>query len=159
MEAAAHSIAAALAEESWDRLARSRLLPAQVEIALAAGDAASARAAASELSELATVYAGPAVVAGAALARGAVELAEGDAAAAAATLRGAVRLWTEASAPYERARTRLVLARALARTDERASAVAEVEAARASLEALGAHLALRHANELAAELETSRVGA
>ena len=159
IEAAADSIAAALAEESWDRLARSRLLPAQVEIALAVGDVATARAASSELSELAATYAGPALVAGAELAQGMVELAEGDATAAAATLRRAVRLWTEASAPYERAKTRLVLARALARTAERASALAEVEAARASLYALGARLELVHANELAGELRASPVRA
>lgn len=159
IQAAADSIATALAEESWDRLARSRLLPAQVEIALTAGDVATARAASSELSELAATYAGPAVVAGAELSQGKVELADGDAAVAAATLRRAVRLWTEASAPYERARTRLVLARAVAQTGQRASALTELQAARASLEALGGHLELSHANELADELRASRVGA
>ncbi len=159
VEAAGHSIAAALAEESWDRLARSRLLPAQVEIALAAGDVATARQASSELSELATVYAGPALVAGAALARGAVELADGDPAAAAATLRHAVRLWSDASAPYERARTRLALAQAFAQTGEYATALAEIEAARALLVTLGARRELARANELAGELQARRVRA
>jgi DNA-binding SARP family transcriptional activator len=159
IDAAADSIAAALAEESWNRLARSRLVLAQVEIAVAAGDVATARAASSELSELATTYAGPALVAGAELARGAVELADGDDAVATTTLRRAVRLWTEASAPYDGARTRLLLARALARMGERSNALAEVQAARVSLEALGAHLELQHANELADELQATRVRA
>jgi len=45
-EAARASIDGALADETWDRLARGRLLPAAVEIALAAGDVERARAAA-----------------------------------------------------------------------------------------------------------------
>jgi DNA-binding NarL/FixJ family response regulator len=47
-DAAAASIRAALVAETHDRLARARLCAAQVEIALAAGDAATARKAAAE---------------------------------------------------------------------------------------------------------------
>ena len=56
---AAASIAVALADESWDCLARARLLPAHVEIALADGDLETARSAAAELAEIATRYARP----------------------------------------------------------------------------------------------------
>jgi DNA-binding SARP family transcriptional activator len=44
------SITAALADETWDCLARARLLPAQVEIALAGGDVETASSAAAELA-------------------------------------------------------------------------------------------------------------
>ena len=43
VKAASSAINAAVAEETWDRWARARLLPAQVEIAIAAGDVAGAR--------------------------------------------------------------------------------------------------------------------
>ena len=54
---AAASIGAALAEVGWNNLARARLLPAQVEIALAADDIVTARSAVTELAELAAVFA------------------------------------------------------------------------------------------------------
>src|SRR5919201_6415534 len=68
----------ALADER-SRAGRSRLLPAAVEIAIAAGDLASARAAADELGELAKAFGTEASHACAHAARGAVLLAEGDA--------------------------------------------------------------------------------
>ena len=43
VKAAATAIDAAVAEQHWDRWARARLLPAQVEIAIAAGDVGPAR--------------------------------------------------------------------------------------------------------------------
>src|SRR3970040_392055 len=56
VKAAAAMIARALADESPDRLHRAHLLPAQVDIALAAGDAAAARSATEELGEIARAY-------------------------------------------------------------------------------------------------------
>src|SRR5688572_1121533 len=110
--AAAASIEDALADTS-DRLARARLLPAQVEIALAAGAVDSARSASAELDEVAGVYGSAALSAAAACARGALLLADGDARAAAEALADGTRLWREASAPYEGARARVLLAAAL----------------------------------------------
>src|SRR5439155_10038855 len=52
VEAAAVSIRTALQEETADRLRRARLLPVEVEIALATGDAERARAATVELEEI-----------------------------------------------------------------------------------------------------------
>lgn len=75
---AAASIGEALAEAGWNNLARARLLPAQVEIALADDDIATARSAVAELAELATVFASPAIPAAADSARGATLLAEGE---------------------------------------------------------------------------------
>ena len=142
------SIAAALADETWDCLVRARLLPAQVEIALADGDVETARSAAAELSEIATRYARPALAAAAECARATVRFAEGDPAMAAASLRRGIALWREAGAPYETARARLLLGEALERHGDRRHALVEFEAARAAFEALGAALDLQRAARL-----------
>ena len=61
VKSAAAAIDAALAEPSWDQWARARLLGAQVEIALAAGDPAHARSAADELARIVKDYPSPAL--------------------------------------------------------------------------------------------------
>ncbi len=61
--AATASIARAVDEKPWDRLARARLLPAQVEIALAAGDSRVAQAAVEELQRIADAYGSDALTA------------------------------------------------------------------------------------------------
>ena len=76
--AAVKAIDAAVGDETWDRLARTRLLPAQAEIAIAAGDVAKARRAVDELADIVAGYPSPALDAGARLAQGRVLLAEGD---------------------------------------------------------------------------------
>src|SRR4030095_9755665 len=78
VEAARTAIKSALADESRDRLARSHVLPAQVEIALAAGDLDGARAAAVELETIAAVYGTPLLEAAAQCMRGQIQLAVGD---------------------------------------------------------------------------------
>lgn len=107
---AAASIGAALAEAGWNNLARARLLPTQVEIALADDDIATARSAVIELAELAAVFASPAILAAADSAQGAVLLTDGDGAGAVECLRRAADLWRDANAPYDRARTRALVA-------------------------------------------------
>jgi tetratricopeptide (TPR) repeat protein len=150
--AAAASIAAALAEAGWNNLARARLLPAQVEIALAGDEIATARSAATELAELAAVFASPAILAAADTAQGAVLLVDGDGAGAVECLRRAADLWRDANAPYERARTRALLARALLEQGEASRARGELEAARAAFESLGAGLDLDGLDEFDARL-------
>ena len=125
----------------------ARLLPAQVEIALAADDGALARSAAAELAELAATFASPAIRASADAALGSVLLADGDAAGAVDCLRRSADLWRDAKAPYERARARALLARALQVQGESSRAQGELQAARSSFESLGAQLDL---NRLAA---------
>jgi ATP/maltotriose-dependent transcriptional regulator MalT len=147
---AATSIAAALAEESWDCLARARLLPAQVEIALADDEVEAARAAAAELAEIATRYARPALAAAAECAQARVLLAEGDPATAATTLRRGIARWRQAGAPYETARARLLLGEALERQGDRRRALVEFDAAGAAFESLGAALDLQRATRLLA---------
>jgi DNA-binding SARP family transcriptional activator len=157
---AAAAIAVIVADETADSLARGRLLPAQIEIALADRDIATARSAAAELSAIAARYARPALAAAAACAHGAVALASDDAANAADLLRRGIALWREAGAPYPAARARLLLGEALHRSGDLMQALAEVHAARATFEALGAKPDLDQAVRQAAtcESETGAAG-
>lgn len=135
-------------------LARLALLPARVEISLAAGDLATAKAASDELSALATRFLSSSGLAAAANARGAVLLAEGDPESARRELRESVRLWSEVDAPYEVARARLLLAEA-ERAGNPERAAMEAEAARAAFEALGAVPDARRAYALLTSLSGS----
>ena len=92
-----------------DRLQRARLLPAYIEIMLAAGDIQEARGACRELEEIAEKFDTGVLRAMAAQARGAVELAEGDAQAALGSLRRAFEVWRQVEAPYEAARVRVLM--------------------------------------------------
>ena len=75
-----------------------------------------------------------ALVAGAALARGRVRLAEGDAADAERCCSQAARLWNEIGAPYEAALARVVLAEALRAGGSEDQALLELEASRTIFE-------------------------
>lgn len=130
----------AVREETWDRLARARLLPAQAEIAIAAGDAAKARVAVDELDTIVAGYPSPALFAGNHLAQGRVLLAEGDPGAAAGQLRSAVQRWREVGSPYEVARSRALLSRALRALDDEESADLELNAALDEFRRLGARI-------------------
>jgi DNA-binding CsgD family transcriptional regulator len=137
VEAAGAGIRRALAETK-EPLQRAGLLPARAEIALAVGDAGEAREASSELEQTAATSGSALLGAAAAQVRGAVELAEGDAEAALPRLRRAWQLWEEIGAPYESARTRVLLAEACEVLGDRDAAALELEAARAGFESLGA---------------------
>jgi tetratricopeptide (TPR) repeat protein len=115
-------------------LQRAPLLDAQVEIEIAAGDLGRARAAAGELERVAARFHSKALVAGAALARGRVRLAEGHAAEAEQCSSEAARLWNEIGAPYEAALARLVFAEALRAGGREDQAVLELQAARTILD-------------------------
>ena len=137
---------------------RVRLLPAQVEIALAAGDDARARDACAELEELAARYSSELLGAQAAQARGAVELAGGDARNAVLMLRRAARLWQELEAPYEGARVRVLLAQACRSLGDDESVALELQAARATFEQLGAAHDLTRVDALARDAGSSDSG-
>ena len=134
---------------------RLSLLPAQVEIALEAGDVPVARTAVDELAALAQRFDSLAVRATTASALGAVALAEGDPATATRELRRGIELWTELDAPYDSARARVILARAYAVDGAQERAVLELQTARAVFERLGASLDLRKADEALATLGES----
>jgi ATP/maltotriose-dependent transcriptional regulator MalT len=117
---------------------RARLLAAQVEAAIAAGEIDEARAAAEELQAIAGGFDLPAFAATAATAAGPVALALGDAPAAVDALRRAVATWQELRLPYETARARALLGRALLVAGDEDGATRELRGALAAFEGLGA---------------------
>lgn len=127
-----------LCEEADTPVVRARLLPAYVEIMLSAGDVEAARAGADELESIATRVGTPMSRAVAAQARGAVLLAEEDARAALEHLRAAWSAWIELEAPYESARTRVLIARACRELGDEDGAEVERDAARRAFESIGA---------------------
>lgn len=144
---AGSSLHRALANETA-QFTRARLLPAEIEVALALGDRDRARAASTELDAIAKLYGTPAMDAIASSSRAALQLADGDAVAAEATLRSVLRLWLELGFPYEVARTRVLIAAAYRAQGDGAAAALELEAARSTFERLGARRDLRQVGEL-----------
>jgi ATP/maltotriose-dependent transcriptional regulator MalT len=124
--------------ESSDPLRRAVLLPAYVEIMLAAGELDEARAASDELETVAARYSSALLEAIGAYERGAVELAAGDAPRALELLRRALHAWRTLEAPYEVARTRLLIGEACRALDDTDACELELEAALADFVRLGA---------------------
>lgn len=135
--AAAAALGRAL-EESPRPASRARLLAAAVEVRIAAGDVDAAAEALDEVEAIAAGHPVGALGTVAAHARGAVELARGDAAAALAPLREAWRGWQGLEAPYRAARVRELLADACARVGDDETAGVERDAARRAYRRLGA---------------------
>ena len=158
IKAASAAINGAVAEETWDRWARARLLPAQVEIAIAAGEVARARTAIDELQTIVKGYPSPALEAGRQVALGRVLVAEGDPAAAVHELRAGIRGWREVGAPYEVARARAVLARALRALDDEDDADLELNAALDEFRRLGARIDVEAAERELRDAEDRRTG-
>jgi HEAT repeat protein len=131
------SLRAAL-DESPERRFRPALLAATVEAAIAADDLATAHGAAEELSVIAHEDNVPYLRALATRAAGAVRLAEGDARGALAELRASEAIWQELEAPYEGARTRVLVGRACGELGDAAEAEMSLAAATAVFEQLGA---------------------
>jgi DNA-binding NarL/FixJ family response regulator len=139
LDAASALVRSALAGVT-DRLARARLLAAQVEIAVAADDMATASDAADELDAAAALYRSSGLDAAAKRCRGSVLLAIGRTDEALSTLRTACSGWTELEAPYDCAKVRVLLARAYRQLGDNESSERELEAARNAFEELGAEL-------------------
>ena len=128
-DAALAAIRRAFAESS-EPLKRAAILPAQVEIALAAGEIEEARSACNELEELARRYESAMLTAMVAHAKGVVALAEEDCRASLVALREAQRIWLELDTPYEVARTRALLAEDCSALDDSEAAALELASAR-----------------------------
>ena len=126
------------AAEIGEPLKRAALLPAQVEIALDAGEIEEAQRACSELEDLAERYESAMLEAMVAYARGAVALVDGRTQEALVALREAQQIWLELDAPYEVARTRVLLAQACATLGDGEAAALELESARDIFGRLGA---------------------
>jgi class 3 adenylate cyclase len=140
-------------EVSWHSppgspLYRTPLLRAQIEIALAAGDEATAREALAQLESITEQFGTAAMAAMTMGARGIIQLRTGEADGAVRSLRDAVDAWAGLDAPYEVARARMALAEALVAVGQPDRAAIEMRASRRSFEALGAALELRRADEL-----------
>jgi DNA-binding CsgD family transcriptional regulator len=121
-----------------DRLQRARLLPASLEILLAAGNFGEADAAYRELQALADAFDTDVLRAVAAQAQGALALARGKATAAVGPLRRAFELWERLEAPYEAARVRVLVGEACRALGDDEAAALSVEAARSVFARLGA---------------------
>jgi pimeloyl-ACP methyl ester carboxylesterase/tRNA A-37 threonylcarbamoyl transferase component Bud32 len=137
-DAARSMLERAITEPGLMALDRAKLLPALVEVRVACGELAGAEEGAAELETITATYTSAALAASAALARGRVELARGQAEQAIVQLRRACRIWSEIDLPVELAQTRLLLARAystLGNTDE---AELEERAAQATMGRIGA---------------------
>jgi ATP/maltotriose-dependent transcriptional regulator MalT len=119
-------------------LQRTRLLPAHVEIMLAASDRVEARRAADELRAIAERSDMEVLRAMAEHATGAVLLAEGNARTAIEPLRRARESWQHLGAPYLTARIRVLVARAYLALGDHDGAALEIEAARKVFAELGA---------------------
>ena len=117
---------------------RALVLDAYVEILLAANDVQAARTAADELASIAGLREVPFLCALASRACGAVLLAEHNARLAFTTLRQSWTIWCELNAPYEAARTRVLIAIACRELGDEDAAVLELGAALKVFTTLGA---------------------
>jgi DNA-binding CsgD family transcriptional regulator len=117
---------------------RTRLLPAYVEILLAGGEVAEARAASDELQAIAERFETGVLCALALQARGMVELAEGNATAALDLVRRAGSICAEMEAPYPAAQARVVAGLACRALGDDEGCRLELDAARRVFARLGA---------------------
>jgi class 3 adenylate cyclase len=161
VDAAGTAIRRSLGNESLDPLNRARRLPAQVEIALAAGEIRRAREAAEELEAIAQRYCvdgrrTPAFEGTVQLVEGRIRLAEHDWEGAAAALRAARDTWNAVGAPYETAQARMLLGLAYRGEGDEDGAREELMIARSAFDRLGAFLDVQRAGELLGESQTRR---
>jgi class 3 adenylate cyclase/tetratricopeptide (TPR) repeat protein len=161
IDAAGAAIKRELADDSLDPLSRARRLPAQVEIALAAGEIRRARDAVEELERIADAYRvgerrTPAREGTIALLWGQIRLAEHDWDGGAVALRAARDIWGKIGAPYETAQARMLLGLAYRGEEDEDGATEELTAAKATFERLGAVLDLQRVAELLGESPTRR---
>jgi DNA-binding NarL/FixJ family response regulator len=149
VDAAAAAIRRVLAEASQART-RAALLPACVEIMLAAGEVEEARSACRELEKISRAHRSDMLRAMSAQARGALALAEGDPQTALVALREAWQAWQELEAPYEAARVRVLVSLGCRAAGDEDTAAWELEAARGVFDQLGAAPDVARTDSLAA---------
>ncbi|MGW6979206.1 LuxR C-terminal-related transcriptional regulator [Streptomyces sp. NPDC054932] len=155
--AAERAIRTAL-DAAGGRASRCRILPAYVEVMLAAEKVDEARAAAEELAASAEALDSPLLRALGGRARGAVLLAAGDARGAQAVLGHAVATFRDLDTPYDAARTRLLIGLSCRETGDEVTARLEIRAATSVFRELGAVPDLLRAEELAHRTTTRAAG-
>ncbi len=139
LDAAKSIVRDALEGAAWNRLARSKVLPAHAQIEIAAGDVAAAAGAVDELESIAHDFESAGLRAAAATARGRVQLATGSPDAC-ATFRSAVSQWTDLGLPYEAATARVLLGEACRTNGDEAGATVAFSSARRYFDELGVDL-------------------
>lgn len=132
--AAIHRVVA----EVQDPVHRSQLLPTAVDVLLTVGELEEAASLADQLGGFGSAFGCSALQAAGEYARASVALARADAEDALAAARGAADAWARLSAPYEVARCRVLIGRALRLIGDAESAVAELAEARRAFARLGA---------------------
>ncbi|GAA4369986.1 response regulator transcription factor [Agromyces bauzanensis] len=137
---------------------RRWMLPAVVEIELAAGDVTAARTVADELDALQRTSPMPMMQAIVDQAEAALRLEEGDARAALVQARRAWTRWRELDVPYEAARCRVLAAGACRVLGDEPSASMELDAARSVFVGLDARQALGAVEVLMASEPPGRAG-
>ena len=155
VDEAARSIASAVAHRTGatpanpsSMLARGRMLPSQVEIAIRAGDVQTAQAAVEDLEAIAGEVQKRWWEASALTCRGSLELHQGNAETAIEALESAWRMWSEIDLPYESALARAMLGEAkIASGDERSGRL-DQEVAANTFRDLGAAADLRRLSEI-----------
>ncbi len=145
-EAAVHR---ALAETD-DPTTRSRLLPAAVEVLVAAGELDAAVEACDELEVTAASFRSRSLDAVAAHARGTILVAAGEPEGALPLLRQALEEWHTLDVPYEAARVHVLVGRASRALGDEEDARSEWAAAREVLADLGADPDLQRLDRLIA---------
>jgi class 3 adenylate cyclase len=143
VDEAARAIARSLAttagaDGATDRGTRARLLPAQVDISIAAGDLDTAERAVIELESIAADFQRPIFEAEALTGRGELLLGEDRPAEASPLLGRSWRLWQATDLPYESARARLRYGEALLAEGDPEAARRDLRAARKVFDRLGA---------------------
>jgi DNA-binding NarL/FixJ family response regulator len=153
-DAAAAAIRRLLDEASQARV-RATLLPAYVEVLLAAGEVEVARGACRELEKISEGHRSDQLRAMSAQSQGALALADDEPQAALVALRKASHAWQELEAPYEAARVRVLVALGCRAAGDEDTASWELEAARAVFDRLGASPDIARVDSLAASPEAT----
>jgi DNA-binding NarL/FixJ family response regulator len=138
VEAARSALRVAVAAETGNPLRRARLLSASVELALDAGELDDAGDAVGELEAISHAFPTAMLAASVDTARGSLFLAQGDAAAALERLRRACTSWQDLRLPHEAARARMLCGQAARAVGDEDGGRAELRAALAAFERLGA---------------------
>lgn len=152
-EPAARGLRRALENVNLTTVVRARILEALVEVA-SSFDQAGANSAAIELEGIAAANPRPALQAMALRARASIELVAGRQSTAA--LRQALQCWRSLDAPYEVARTRVLLAASYQLEGDAEGAHLELDAAARAFDRLGAAPDLARVNQSVANLPGSR---
>ncbi len=145
---AAAASARRLLGERGSPVHRARLLPAVVQLLVAAGDGAAARDAARDLAGIADQFGCDGLQAQAGYAVGLAELAVDQPAAALGPLRQAWKTWINVGSRYDAARARVRIALAYRGLGDEESALSELAVAERTFADLGAEPARREAARL-----------